>query len=798
MTPDERDAGLTAYALGDPGLTPVERAEIEQRMASDPAVRRAVEEVREVAKLLTAGFARELAAANPPGVTVPAEPAAKPKQWRLRAKHIAIAAGVLLPLLGVMAVLPAFQKLREAKSMSGPPRMTAQADSPSYEVLTTESEAKPHPYPDAKDGLRYQAAPPPGAVAPVEVRAKDQTGDMKALQDRERFWNEHPAQQPRRPEPPALPADPKPAPGPDVAKSEGKEDHFAFELPKSPPIVRGTTPYSPTRDFKLKGQPQAGGTPLATDPQLGQGFGRGVGGFGGGFPTARGGLPGQLGGEVHNPVPGGQPLPQLKSEPAPDGRYGYIPQPPRAGGDRFPPTVENAFTPVEGQNALSTFGVDVDTASYSIIRNYISRGMLPPPDAVRLEEVVNYFPYQDKPPTGDDPFAVTVEVADCPWQAGHRLARIGLKAKPIAADQRPPSNLVFLIDVSGSMNQPNKLPLVKASLKLLVGQLGENDRVAMVVYAGSSGLVLDSTSASNKQIILEALDRLEAGGSTNGAGGLQQAYDVAVANFIKGGTNRVVLCTDGDWNVGTTNTDALVRMIEDKRKTGVFLSVFGFGMGNLRDEMMVKLAGKGNGNYGYIDTLREAHKALVEQLGGTLVAVAKDVKIQVEFNPAAVKAYRLLGYEKRALAAKDFADDTKDAGEMGAGHVVTALYELVPVGDVAPVASEGLRYQPNPDPKPAAVGVAPAKEAFLVKMRYKKPDGDVSVLRELPVANAAVPAGEASEDFRFSAAAAAFALVLRESAYKGTATLGTVLELAEGGDAVRPERLPGRVRGVGP
>jgi len=337
----------------------------------------------------------------------------------------------------------------------------------------------------------------------------------------------------------------------------------------------------------------------------------------------------------------------------------------------------------------------VDTASYSILRNYLNRGILPPADAVRLEEVVNYFPYQDKPPTGDDPFAVTVEVADCPWQSGHRLARIGVKAKPIAADKRPPSNLVFLIDVSGSMQPANRLPLVKASLKLLVGQLGENDRVAMIVYAGSSGMVLDSTSASNKTQILEALDRLSAGGSTNGAGGLQQAYDVAVRNFIPGGTNRVVLCTDGDWNVGTTSTDALVRMVEEKRKTNVFLSVFGFGMGNLRDEMMVKLAGKGNGNYGYIDTIREAHKALVEQLGGTLVTVAKDVKIQVEFNPAAVKAYRLLGYEKRALAAKDFADDTKDAGEMGAGHVVTALYELVPAGETAPAGDEGLKYQPN-------------------------------------------------------------------------------------------------------
>ena len=484
-----------------------------------------------------------------------------------------------------------------------------------------------------------------------------------------------------------------------------------------------------------------------------------------------------------NPNQGGVPdtpvgVPDPAS-PAPGG-FRYIRPVVPGGGDQFPQMIENPFTPVEGQNALSTFGVDVDTASYAIVRKFLTAGQLPPSSAVRLEEIVNYFPYQDKPPTGDDPFAVTVEVADCPWQPGNRLARIGLKAKPIATDKRPQSNLVFLIDVSGSMNEPNKLPLVKSALKLLVGQLGESDRVGMVVYAGAAGVVLDSTNAVNKDRILAALDRLEAGGSTNGAGGLQQAYDLAVTHFIKGGTNRVILCTDGDWNVGTTSTDALVKLIEDKRKTGVFLSVFGFGMGNLRDEMMVKLAGKGNGNYGYIDTLREANKALVEQLGGTLVTVAKDVKIQVEFNPAAVKAYRLLGYEKRALAAKDFADDTKDAGEMGAGHVVTALYELVPVGGaVAAPAGDGLRYQPNAAPKASAPAGDPAKEAFLVKMRHKKPDGDVSTLRELPVSNTTKPYKEASEDFRFSAAAASFALVLRDSAHKGNATLALAQELAE-------------------
>ena len=449
--------------------------------------------------------------------------------------------------------------------------------------------------------------------------------------------------------------------------------------------------------------------------------------------------------------------------------------------DRHLQLIENSFTKVEGMNALSTFGVDVDTASYAIVRKYLAMNQLPPPNAVRLEELVNYFPYVDKPPQGDDPFAVTVEMAECPWEPAHRLVRLGLKAKTIDVDKRPPSNLVFLIDVSGSMNEPNRLPLVKQSLKLLVNQLGENDRVAMVVYAGTTGLVLDSTSALKKEKILNALDVLEAGGSTNGAGGMQQAYDVAVANFIKGGTNRVILCTDGDWNVGTTSTEALVKMIEQKRETGVFLSVFGFGMGNLRDEMMVQLAGKGNGNYGYIDTLKEANKAFVEQLGGTLVTVAKDVKIQVEFNPTVIKSYRLLGYEKRALAAKDFHDDKKDAGEMGAGHVVTALYELVPAGVADPIVGkvDGLRYQQDPAPAKPAVKGDKMNEAFVVKMRHKKPDSDSSALRELPVSDVTKTYDKASEDFQFAAAVASFSMILRDSQYKGNSNYALVLELAE-------------------
>jgi Ca-activated chloride channel family protein len=452
---------------------------------------------------------------------------------------------------------------------------------------------------------------------------------------------------------------------------------------------------------------------------------------------------------------------------------------PSGSRNAFHQLVENPFTEVKGEAALSTFGVDVDTASYSLVRNYLNHNTLPPKDAVRLEEMVNYFPYKDAPPEGNDPFAVRVEMGECPWQPKHKLARIALKAKPIDNSKRPKSNLVFLIDVSGSMDGPNRLPLVKAAMKLLLGQLGENDRVALVVYAGASGLVLDSTNCGNKDTILKALDDLKPGGSTNGASGIQLAYDIAVNNFIKDGTNRVILCTDGDWNVGTTSTDALIKLIEEKRKTGVFLSVFGFGMGNLRDEMMVQLAGKGNGNYAYIDTIAEAKKALVEQVSGTLVTVAKDVKIQIEFNPARVASYRLLGYEKRILAAKDFHDDKKDAGEMGAGHVVTALYELVPAGVVAEPKVDGLRYQPKVEaPKAPAADDKLAQEAFVLKLRHKMPQKDESVLREIPVKDEARAKDKVSDDFQFASAVAAFALVLKDSPYKAGANFGLVEELA--------------------
>ena len=354
---------------------------------------------------------------------------------------------------------------------------------------------------------------------------------------------------------------------------------------------------------------------------------------------------------------------------------------PALAAEVYAPIVDNPFQSVEKERR-STFSIDVDTASYSNVRRFLTQNMLPPPDAVRIEEFLNYFPYHDAPPpsSSEHPFAVHVEIAGCPWNARHRLARIGIAARPIDQSRRAASNLVLLIDVSGSMDQPNKLPLVQWGLQRLVDQLGENDRVAIVVYASASGLVLPSTSCIHKAEILSAIEQLRAEGSTNGGAGIQLAYDVATKNFIKNGTNRVILATDGDLNVGVTSDDDLVRLIEAKAKSGVFLSVLGFGTGNIKDGKLEKLADKGNGHYAYIDSPREAYKVLVEEMGANLITVAKDVKIQVDFNPDRVSAYRLIGYEDRALPNEAFLDDTKDAGEIGAGHHVTALYELVPPG----------------------------------------------------------------------------------------------------------------------
>jgi Ca-activated chloride channel family protein len=424
---------------------------------------------------------------------------------------------------------------------------------------------------------------------------------------------------------------------------------------------------------------------------------------------------------------------------------------------------------------LSTFSVDVDRASYSNVRRFLDHGSLPPKDAVRIEELVNYVPYGDaEPARGDVPLRITTEVAAAPWNTTHDLVRIALRARDVDMRRAPAANLVFLVDVSGSMMGPGRLPLVKQSLALLVNQLREEDRVAIVVYAGNAGLVLPSTPGSQKQRILAALDGLEAGGSTAGGAGIRLAYDVARQSFIRGGNNRVILCTDGDFNVGQSSDGALVDLIEQGRTEGAFLTILGFGMGNYKDAKMEKLADAGNGNYGYIDDLLEARKMLVKEMGGTLVTVAKDVKLQVEFNPARVRAYRLLGYEDRLLRDEDFANDAKDAGEVGAGHMVTALYEIVRTDvplDVTLHETGALRYQ-----RPAAPS-APSDELLHVAMRWKAPDGDRSQLVNQPVAARRLPP---SESMRFASAVAGFGMLLRNSPYAGKLAWPTVIDLARG------------------
>ena len=425
---------------------------------------------------------------------------------------------------------------------------------------------------------------------------------------------------------------------------------------------------------------------------------------------------------------------------------------------------------------LSTFSIDVDTASYANTRRFLRDGTLPPKDAVRIEELINYFPYDYPAPAKGGAFSITTEVGPSPWNGMHQLVRVGIATQAIADADVPPRNLVFLIDVSGSMEAENKLPLLVQAMSLLVDQLRPKDKISIVVYAGASGMALPPTNGSDKTAIKAALAQLRAGGSTNGAAGIELAYKIAREEFLPKGINRVILCTDGDFNVGTTSEGELTRLIEIQRKGNVFLTVLGFGMGNLKDSMMEKLADRGNGNYGYIDSLDEARKVLVKQAGATLVTVAKDVKIQVEFNPAVVAGYRLIGYENRLLAAQDFNDDTKDAGEIGAGHSVTALYEIVPAGAQVPGAAkvDKLKYQ-----KPAASTGAQPDELMTVKVRYKAPTGDTSKLMTHIVHTARMQLSQTSNDFRFAAAVAGYGMLLRDSPHKGSLNWPQVAALAK-------------------
>ena len=476
------------------------------------------------------------------------------------------------------------------------------------------------------------------------------------------------------------------------------------------------------------------------------------------------------------------------------GVRGMVAPEPQTGGkfntENYNRIDDNPFHRV-GNDPLSTFSIDVDTAAYSNMRRFITQGQLPPKDAVRIEELINYFPYNYPQPTGNRPFSVTTEVTAAPWNPQHKLVQVGLQGKRVESETLPPSNLVFLIDVSGSMGEPDKLPLVQQSLKLLVNKLRPKDRVSLVVYAGNAGVVLPATPGNQKTKILAAIDRLQAGGSTAGGQGIELAYKIAKQNFLKSGNNRVILATDGDFNVGVSSDAELTRLIEQKRDQGIFLTVLGFGTGNYKDGKMEQLADKGNGNYAYIDTLLEAKKVLVNDIRGTLFTIAKDVKIQVEFNPAKVQAYRLIGYENRLLQNQDFNDDKKDAGEIGAGHSVTALYEIIPTGtnsDVKLPEVDPLRYQRS---GVTATDTAD-NEMMLVKLRYKSPQDSTSQLITQTIKDSEFNANQTpSTNLRFAAAIATFGMILRNSEYKGNANYDLVIKLATQGQGEDQEGYRG-------
>ncbi len=484
-------------------------------------------------------------------------------------------------------------------------------------------------------------------------------------------------------------------------------------------------------------------------------------------------------------IMGGKAATGRLAPPAPSPRPGPRPGdgvPVEHNTEAYDSVKENIFVSAQ-KNPLSTFSIDVDTAAYANMRRFLNQNQLPPKDAVRIEEMVNYFHYDYPDPKGKHPFSITTEISSAPWNPKHRVLMIGLQGKKVDTSKMPRNNLVFLMDVSGSMNNPNKLPLLKKSFKLLVENMRADDRVAIVVYAGAAGLVLPSTSGKEADKILAALDKLSAGGSTAGGAGIMLAYKVAKDNFIKDGNNRIILATDGDFNVGASSDGEMVRLIEEKRKEGVFLTVLGLGRGNYKDAKMEKLADKGNGNYAYIDTIMEAKKVLVTEMGSTLLTIAKDVKIQIEFNPAKVKGYRLVGYENRMLKNEDFNDDTKDAGEMGAGHSVTAFYEIIPAdSDEELPGVDKLKYTD------AKISDAAKKspELATIKFRYKAPKEDESQLIVEPVLDKGIHWKKTSKDFRFASAVVELGLLLRDSEFKGASTFESLIARAKNASGADP------------
>jgi Ca-activated chloride channel family protein len=803
MRYDLDDPRLTAYALGELD-DETERAALEAHLKTDPEASRFVDEIRATAELLTKQLRAEAGPALADSHRKAIDEMLKPRP-RVPFYAYGIAASLFLALT-VGLLLPTIQSARESSRRTSGTVAMAPLDVRIWERSPTPDATRPmrgmeladarRPETEAAlvEGLRSQDAPesPPTPLAAGE-----------ALSDRLETFAFKEAETAGKPvesrlgtvaaittrSPKAAPPAAAPARGIEsLALRARRATREAIVAPATgDALADGSVRFNKKGGMRGGGGGLPGGAPQQLEARAYHNenrFGR-LAEKGQAAPTPVAALA-----EVAGAVPVEEEQVRLQAESLVKARkdvadnFGIEPaqQPPPApmppaefNREAFNPIVENDFIRVL-EEPQSTFSIDVDTASYAIVRRYLmDQSILPPRDAVRIEELVNYFKYDYPQPKGDDPFSVNVEIARCPWNADHRLARIGLKGREIEQARRPSSNIVFLVDVSGSMNEPDKLPLLKDGLRMLANELGENDRVAIVVYAGSEGLALDSTNGQKKAEILRVIDEMRPGGSTHASAGIQLAYDIAGRNFIPGGVNRVILATDGDFNVGVTDDGALQTLIAEKAKSKVFLTVLGFGRGNLQDAKMEGLADKGNGNYHYIDTPREAHKVLVEEAGGNLVTIAKDVKIQVNFNPVKVGAYRLLGYENRKLANQDFKDDTKDAGEIGAGHTVTALYELVPAGRESKIAAAD---RPK-FVKPAEPADPDAKESFQVSLRFKKPEGDVSEQRDYPVTDEGRDYAQATDDFKFAAAVTSFGLVLRDSKYKAEANLDATLELAE-------------------
>ena len=827
------DQKVTAYALGE--LDEAGRLEVEARIEREPALREEIAQIRAVAGQLAEQLAVEPAPETKP-IKLPATAAttmkiARRPRWAGR-PAIAAAVSVVVGGMAISVMLPSLNRARESSDRG---RIAANLREIEQAPLQASNDNR-GAYQQSKNAPAGQASQPDDAKkVPYDDILRYPTNGPDAS----------------APRPQAAIAEPAPAVAPSLqppaqlslsttaSPAESSAATPLADAPAQPSVVTGSVSGLQT----LSGNGSVNGGTLAVrgttaversgsnsvttlnlqqqagnrQQQGGQGYvmsggntngvavarvgGASGGGVGAGDRTFSGATPYAVKAETSESldvegVKSGSGTLQLATREREKLRREALVQVERDdkqfNTEAYDRVVDNAFLDVM-PNPLSTFSIDVDTASYANVRRFLTQGQKPPKDAVRIEEMVNYFPYDYDPPAKDakEPFATHVEVADCPWRPEHRLVRVAIKGKEISADKRPASNLVFLLDVSGSMQPENKLPMVKRSMRMLLDKLGGEDRVAIVVYAGSSGLVLPSTACSEgaKDQILNAIENLSAGGSTNGEEGIQLAYSIAKKNFVEGGTNRVILCTDGDFNVGVTNQGDLTRVIEDKAKGGVFLSVLGFGMGNLKDSTMEKLADKGNGNYAYIDTITEAKKVLVEQMSGTLVTIAKDVKIQIEFNPAVIESYRLIGYENRLLAKEDFNDDKKDAGEIGAGHAVTAMYEVVPVGtkprdgdEKSTPKVDALKYQKlAADPRGLAADDDGSGEMLTLKLRYKQPDADKSALIETPVKDAGGTFAKSSRDFKFASSVAAFGMILRDSPHRGRATYPAVLEWAEDG-----------------